>query len=234
MTSFISRIENTKDAILYRDKTREKMNKKAFVGLLILIALTTAGFFIWQKKSNQASVTRQPAQAVDILQNHNDSVPQTWKTYSDDRLGLTFKYPSSWVKQGKDAEAVNLSGVTTVIGVYFSDTISKTIFSIEYHLPPNGAELYRYTLSQYDSSRGWYAKDGKKIQVAGNEAIEANTILSVNGKGKKLNPPLRVIIVDFLDRNQTGEMELQFTTPLPQEEMEVDNFKRLLSTIKFL
>ena len=64
--------------------------------------------------------------------------------------------------------------------------------------------------SQFDSKQGWYVSGGKQIEVAGNKAIEANTTIRADGKGHALNPTLRLIVVDFLDKKQTGEFQLQF------------------------
>jgi hypothetical protein len=42
-----------------------------------------------------------------------------------------------------------------------------------------------------------------------------------------------VIVVDFLDKQKTGEIELQFKTPLTDDGLEVSKFDKLLTTFKF-
>ena len=162
-----------------------------------------------------------------------DTIPVNWKTYTNQRLGITFKYPFTWVNNGKDAEVVNLTGTITAIEINFIDTVSSTTLLITYHLPPNGAELYKFAVSQFNSAQGLYAKDAKQIKVAGKKAIEAFQVTSVDGKEHLLNPPLRLILVDFLDKSQKGEFQLQFNTPLIDGDIEILNFKRLLSSFKF-
>lgn len=172
--------------------------------------------------------------SASVIIQQNEPIPSNWKTYINNKLGFTFQYPSTWSKYGEDANVSDRFGTTMVIEINFIDTASHTTFSIEYHLAPRGAEIYRYAVSQYESSQGLYAKDGKQIEVAGNKAIEAFTTITINGKGEAINPPLRLILVDFLDDKQTGEIRLQFKTPLPNDEIEVAKFKQLLSTFKLL
>ena len=171
--------------------------------------------------------------ASNKLVKSNDSIPSSLKIYSNTALGLTFQYPSTWSKYGEDANVSDRNGNLMVIGINFIDTISHTTLLIEYHLAPKGTDFYQYAVSQFDSAQGWYAKDSKKIDVAGNKAIEAFTTITIDGRGKALNPSLRLILVDFLDKQQTGAFEIQFKTPLPESDIEVTKFNQLLSTIKF-
>ena len=87
-------------------------------------------------------------------------------------------------------------------------------------------------LSDFNSSKGWYVTGGKQIQVAGNTAIEANMTYDVDGRGNPISP-LRNVIVDLLDKKQTGKIELQFKTPANGGDDEVAKFNKLLSTFKF-
>lgn len=227
------------------------MNKKALIAFIVVAIAAVTGYFIWR----QTSLPVVPAQEVtDIVKHADDNtaldtnqamatnpvtgspqlsrmVPQE-KTYTNHKLGFSFPYPANWFQNGKEEEAVNLSGAPTVVTVNFSDSLSPTTLSVEYHLAPKGAELYRYAVSQLAAMQGWYATGGKQTEVAGHKAIEANTILDKDGRGKPLNPPVRLIVVDFLDKQQTGGIEIQFRTPVP-EEAEVAKFRQLLSAFKF-
>lgn len=162
-----------------------------------------------------------------------DKIPSNWKTYTNKKFDYTFQYPSDWIYKGKDAEFVNRSGTTMVIESYFSDTISHTTLVIDHHLAPQGAELYQYIVAQYNSSQGWYKTGGKQIKVDGNKAIEAFTLISTDPKGHIINPPLRLILIDFLDMQQTGEIQIKFSTPLPNGDTEIAKFNQLLTTFKF-
>lgn len=227
------------------------MNKKALIAFVVAAIAAVAGYFIWR----QTSLPLVPAQEVtDTAQHHSDNTaPDTnqsmaqnpvpgspqlsrmvapAKTYTNPKLGFSFPYPATWFQNGKEEEAVNLSGATTVVSVHFSDSLSPTTLSVEYHLAPKGAELYRYAVSQLAAKQGWYATGGKQTEVAGRKAIEASNILDKDGRGKPLNPSVRLIVVDFLDQQQTGGIEIQFRTPVP-EEAEVAKFRQLLSAFKF-
>jgi hypothetical protein len=119
------------------------------------------------------------------------------------------------------------------IVVNFIDTASNSTFLIEYHLAPSGAELYKYSKAQFDLSQGAFVTGAKQIRIAGNEAIEAISAMSKDIKGNIIDPPVKVISVQFLDKRQTGEFELHFKTPLPGR-IESDKFMKVISTFKFI
>lgn len=224
------------------------MNKKIIVALLLLSITATAGFFIWKGGKScsgppieQANNTLQPANAnttVDTNMVIAPSIPHQYqivpaqKTYSNSKLGFSFQYPSNWIENGNEEMAFNLSGQVTTVMINFHDVASSTTFSVEYHLAPKGAELYRYALSQFVAKQGWYAKDAKQIEVAGNKAVEAFMRIENNGKGNALNTPLQLIAVDFLDKAQTGEIQLQFKTSVTNT-TEVAKFNQLVEGFKF-
>jgi hypothetical protein len=156
-----------------------------------------------------------------------------WKTYTNKQYGFTFQHPESWVEDVKINEVINLNEEVTSISIVFKDTKTNSNFTIEYYFAPNGLELYQYAVSQYKSSQGWYVKDGKQIIVAGKEAIEANIISTINGKGQRLLKPLKTIVVEFLDKKQTGEIKIQFRVNA-ENTIEIENFNKVLSTFEFI
>jgi hypothetical protein len=160
--------------------------------------------------------------------NNKDSVPSGWKIYNNDRLGITFQYPATWTEYGKDADIINLSGNVRATEIHFSDTVSKTTLLVAYHFAPAGADLYKYAVSQYDSL------NGKQIMVAGNKAVETFTMINADGKGNVLKSPLRSIVINFLDKQQSGDIELQFKTFVTNENIEIAKFNYLLSSLKFI
>lgn len=170
--------------------------------------------------------------SVQVQKVAKDTLSTNWKTYNS-TLGVTFQYPNTWSKYGEENNVVDRLGNIVAIEVNFIDSLTTTTLLVSHHLPPEGKELFRYAVSQYESSQGWYEKGGKLIEIAGNKAVEAFTIMSVSGRGTALNPPLRLILIDFLDKQQTGAIQLQFKTPLPDDNIEVAKFEKLLSTIEF-
>ncbi len=224
--------------------------------LLIVFILIVVGIFITNKRNsirqnNQDSNNKDSVQVQnvvrDTIQSQNlkvqdsvqvqnvikDKIPSNWKAYNNNALGVTFKYPDTWTKNGEENNVVNRLGNIVAIEVNFIDSLTSTTLLVSYHLPPEGKELYRYAVSQFESSQGWYKKGGKLIEIAGNKAVEAFTEMSISGKGTALDPPLRLILIDFLDKQQTGAIQLQFKTPLPNDNIEVAKFERFLSTIEF-
>lgn len=223
------------------------MNKKIVAVLLLLSITALASYFIWKmSRSDSDNVIQQTTNTlqqtlvstiVDTNATALNVPPQKQtalvpKIYSNAKFGFSFSYPANWIQNGKEEEAFNLSGTLTTLIINFSDDISSTTFSVEYHLPPKGGELYRYAVSQFKAKDGWYAKDAKQIEVDGNKALKAIMCIENNGKGNALNTPLQLIVVDFLDKAQTGEFQLQFKTPVTNT-TEVAKFNQLLEGFKF-
>jgi len=171
---------------------------------------------------------------VSYTTTQKNSVPLNIKTYTNEQLGITFQYPSNWITKDKENEILDLSGTIATIEINFMDTLLKTNLLVIYHLAPNGIKQYNFAVSQFNSSQGWYVKDGRQMEIDGINAIVATMTSDLDGKGYKLNPPIKTMIVDMLDKKQKGEFELQFKTPVPNENIEVPKFKQLLSTFKFI
>lgn len=213
--------------------------KRVFFGACIIAVtgLSFAAYYSYGSIEHKAKTT--PEQSMEKANNiysqkeNNDSFPD-FRTYTNEKYGFSFRYPTSWIKSDKEAEVKNLSGALTSIEIYFTDTIQKVTLLSSYHLAPAGAELFKYQTSQFETKQGWYANNGaSKIIVAGKTAIVAQDTISKNGKGYSINPALKSIIVDFLDDAHTGEFELQFKCPLVIAEKEKVKFNHLLSTFRF-
>jgi hypothetical protein len=155
-------------------------------------------------------------------------IASPWQTYSSPKGGFSFQYPSAWIKKGNDVEVMNPTGNLTAIEANFIDTITKTSLLVSSHLTPASAELYAYALSQYDPSRG-----DKYIEVSGSKALESIRILAKDGKGNELHPALKLMTVQFMDKDKNGEIELQFKTPENNFEQEVIKFDQVLKSFKF-
>jgi len=220
-----------------------KKNKYIFI-LVLVLALIAVGILLraiiqtGENAVNQVTpISISDKNVQDSVNESNvikDRIPSDWKTYKNKQYGFTFQYPTTWSKYGEERNVGDRTGNIVAIEVNFIDSLTSTTLLVSYHLPPNGAELYRFAVSQYESSQGWYKKDGKLIEKDGNKAVKANTEMRISGRGTQLNPPLRLILVDFLDKKQTGAIQLQFKTPLADDNSEVAQFERLLSTFKFI
>lgn len=229
------------------------MTRYLFAILLMAFIIVADGYYFSQAKSRVGFVARPIGRESLELKNDNRysaksgksiyassdlniDTPgsRTWKTYSNDKYGFSFQYPTVWVKRGNDVPIGDRSGNTAGISINFIDTISNSTLSVDYHAFPYGLDFYNYVLSQFNSSLGWYATERKQIKVGESEAIQAITEITVNGKGNPINPPLRIIVIDFLDKRNNGEIELQFRSTLPTAVVEVDRLKKLLSTFRFI
>lgn len=163
-----------------------------------------------------------------------DTIPSNWKTYNNSALGVSFKYPKTWTKNGEESNSINRNGEVMSISVNLIDTISNSNFYLAYHIAPYGAEVYRLAEDDYNSSKNSNEGDTKQITVSGNIAIETFTTMSKDIKGNIYDPALKLIHIVFLDRQKTGGYNLNFRTPLPGSEKEIAKFNQLLSTLNFI
>jgi len=235
------------------------MKRNGYILIIVIILLLIAGislFFIHKSiktnisnnnsKDQYPSVTPKNSPISSVITPTPDSVssagiitlqkeiiPSDWKLYTNEKYGFRFQYPSTWVKDGEDADITDLSGNLTATEINFTDALSKTTLLITYHIAPKGAAFYQYEMSLFNSSKGIFEKDSKQIMIAGSKAIEAKTVISRNGKGDILNQPLSIVIVDFLDKAQTGAVELELHAPLSNVSTQVSKLDQLLLTFKF-
>jgi uncharacterized protein YxeA len=161
-------------------------------------------------------------------------IPSNWKAYDKNALGVTFKYPDTWAKNGEESNAINRNGEVMSISINLVDTISNSNFYLAYHLAPYGAEVYKLAEEDYNSSKNSNERDAKQITVSGYNAIETFTTMSKDIKGNIYDPPLKLIHIVFLDNQKTGGYNLNFITPAPGSEKEIAKFNQLLSTFKFI
>ncbi len=198
-----------------------------FLALVIAGALAFAAikWYNNNKPETENTEIKPTGQKEETVSSSQDN----WKTYNNEKLGITFQYPDTWTKQGEESNAVNLSGAVMATTVSFIDTESETILSMEYHFAPNGKALFEKTLSDFNS--GIYA-NSQKIKVGGNEAIEVAVIKTKDIKGNVYDPPLKEIFVDFLDKKQTGSIHLYFKTLLPGSDTQVAQFNKILTSFQ--
>lgn len=165
---------------------------------------------------------------------NKDTIPSDWKTYANNELGISFQIPPTWAKYGKESNAVNRNGAVMAIMVNFIDTVSKSVFYLEYHLAPYGVQLYKYDKAQIDSLNRENKEELNQVSVLGNGILESFSTMSSDIKGNIYNPSLKFAHVFFLDKQQTGEFDLHFRTLLPISNNEISKFNQVLSTIKFI
>jgi hypothetical protein len=200
-----------------------------------------------EKTSNSSAIAENTSVSTNAKANkelstntNKDAVTKTpsinadWKYYLNNKLGIYFQYPSSWKKQEKDVESVNLSNEPTAIELAFDDTVLKSSFVLIYHFPPHGEVLFKHAESEFNSSTGWFAENGKQIEVAGTKALWATAILKADGKGRALNPPIKTFLIYFRGEKKASEFELQFKTPAPVIDIANSQLEHLLSSFRFL
>lgn len=222
--------------------------KKTSILLLSFCTLLSIFFFVFSKEplkpnleNKQILLTPPSNPPISIsskkLANQvqqKDTTLSNVKIYSDSQLPFTFEYPKSWTKFGKEMNSIDLSGTVMSRMVSFIDTVTNSTLFIEYHFSPNGKILYEKNLSDYNSSKGAFATGGNQINVAGGKAIKSVNSIFTDGKGNKLSEPLYFLQVVILDKSKTGEVDLQFKTPMKDYSNEVAKFNQVITTFKFI
>lgn len=171
-------------------------------------------------------------QVVESQQSQTKAVVTTWKTYINKQLHISFQYPATW-SQHQAVNVINRTGLNVSTEVQFVDTIQEKRFQLIYHSAPAGENLYRYAIQQYNEGKGWYAENKREMQIAGKNALVATSIVTKNGKGNALSTPMKSVVVVFLDLQNAGEYELQFTVP---DDGRIDDkeLQHILSSIQFI
>lgn len=214
--------------------------KKIIIAAATILAigtLTYAGCVNCNTGENQSTERQiEPRLKTEINQLQRADDPESaWAMYQYSKLPFTFEHPTSWLKTGNESESLDLSGNVNSIEVNFTDTLSQSRLTVTYHLGSKGIEIYKYALSQFKSAQGWYQKDSKQLKVAGCDAVQASNTITKTGKGRSLDTPIKLILVDFIDAKQTGEIQLQFQTPLTEKaKVESGKFSRLLTSFKLI
>lgn len=187
-------------------------------------------------KATGVSTSTQVTTTVTQNQPSQNPTSISWKIYTDTKYSFSFQYPSTWSQAGTALDAMDLSGSIIMREIDFQDSTNKTTLSVQYHLAPKGAEIYKAALSDFNSSQGWYTTGKKQLVVGGKNgkiALESVQTLKTDGRGNAINPMTR-IIVDFLDTDETGSFQFQFNTSSSSKDTEIANFNKLISSFEFI
>ncbi len=171
--------------------------------------------------------------SVVVIDSSKNNVTSNWKTYYNEKYGFSFQYPDTWTKNGEESNAINLKGEIMSTSINFIDTVTQSVFSLEYSLPPNGYEVYKIEEEQYNTYKSSEELNIKKNIIAGNIAIESFATMSKDIKGNIYDPALKLIHTVFLDKQKTGAFNLNFRTPEPNSESEITEFKQIMSSFIF-
>lgn len=163
----------------------------------------------------------------------SDTVPSNWITYTNAKLGLSFSHPATWTPYGSESNSVDRKGNLLSVIINFTDTVSDAHFSLEYHVAPYGAQLYRFAKDEFNASKGKYATGRKQMNVAGRQALTGTTVMTKDIKGNTIYPALKIMVVDLPDKQGSGEIQLQFKTPLATSDAELAKFGQVLSSFTF-
>ena len=210
---------------------------KYWIPLLALVILMTN--CQQTKEAKSPDTTEVPAQTI---KTKDHPTPQTqptpepsaqWQTVNIKDLGVSFQTPDSWSKEGKVVNSTDLKGKKTSSQLYFKDDKNGYNLLIINRLGKDGLAIHNYKQQQFKATKGDYAKNKKEQTIAGTQALIANRIIKMDGKGHTLQEPKKQVIVNLADKDQKRALEIQFTFPQNQEQAAMKAFNQFLSTLQF-
>jgi hypothetical protein len=215
------------------------MRQKIILVLVTLLSLVTVlSICKRSSKPNQVisekqdtlteNTTKKPPVLIKGSELQNDTVRSNWLKYTNKNTGISFYYPDKWKQIGVQSNAVNLNGNTISVLVSFSDSITQSFFSIEYHPSPYGEELFKSYQTEFKNLK----LKKQEIKIAETNALETFITKSHDIKGNIYDPPLRIIQIAFPGKSEKGEYTIHFETPEPNSEPEVNKFNQLISSIQ--
>lgn len=166
--------------------------------------------------------------------NANQSITSDWIPYNNTDYGFSFSHPKVWSIEGNPIKVIDLQGNITTIEVNFLDTKLGVSFKVEYHLAPNGKQIFAFEKTQYDSSKGIYATTKNKRLIAGNEAILAYIDITKDGKDNKLAIEKKQIVAHFLNKKQDGEFQLTYEIPTQIYEKQMPLLIQVLNSFQLI
>lgn len=214
----------------YSITNQKSMTTKLFLTMFIMLAS------IRNCNNNKESIADKTVlnstPIANTVKEHDDIVSEKWRTYSNPKLPFTFNYPNYW-KVNIPLETIEESGEISNILVTFIDSVRTSTFTISYQINSNGKELFNSIKSQFETKTGWYSGNTRKFIIDGNTVFQVILIDSINGKGQKYYPPIKTTIIDFMDAQMNGEIQIQYKLPLTDLLVEESYFEQVVQSLKF-
>lgn len=152
-------------------------------------------------------------------------------TYNHVFLDLGFYLPEDWVSQNGIITAQDLKGDTTALIVNYTNNETKSSLSIQFYEKSNGKIIF-------DAKSKKFLKKTNNIdiiKVLGQKSFVSKETRKYNGKGKLLDNPQEVYIVDFRHTKQSGLFEIQYSFEVKNSNAEENElFNKLLQSLALI
>jgi hypothetical protein len=171
-----------------------------------------------------------PIHESTLVQKKELTLIEEFLNYKSSKLPFTFQYPVRWKTQFPEIEVINLEGDVVSTEVTFNDSTSNIFCNISYRTGDNIISLYQDAVSKKEN------QNTKVETYNGNgfEAIIQKIIIERDGKGHKLNPPDSLYIIDFLNINKKGEVQILYRQSSTGSYSVNKNVIKLLSSFYFI
>lgn len=150
-----------------------------------------------QEEKTSGATTQQP-KVVTFL----------WKTVEDTEVVLTLKLPENFEPAGIPYRALDAKGKLLNVESRYLDKATGNEVDIKFYPQPNADKIFAYLEKQYKAGAGFFKNGRKKIRIAGNEALYGVSVRRFDGKGHRLNPPAKVIVLAWKDPHLQGMHEI--------------------------
>ncbi len=131
-----------------------------------------------------------------------------WKTVEDTAVVLTLKLPENFEPAGIPYRALDAKGKLLNVESRYLDKATGNEVDIKFYPEPNADKIYAYLEKQYKAGAGFFKNGRKKIRIAGHEALYGVSVRRFDGKGHRLNPPAKVIVLARKDPHRQGMYEI--------------------------
>lgn len=128
--------------------------------------------------------------------------------FKDDSLKYSLVLPNSFRILSRNSQTINLKGDVLSLTTVLLDTANNASIEIIYHTYPNSIILYKYAEQCFQDSIGGFSKNNRKVIINKHTALISISDLMINGKGSKIEPIEKQLIISLLDNN-LGEFEIR-------------------------
>ncbi len=154
-----------------------------------------------------------------------------WKTVEDTAVVLTLKLPENFQLVGKPYRALDAKGKLLNVESRYLDKATGNEVDIKFYPEPNADKIFAYLEKQYIARAGFFKNGRKKIRIAGNEALYGVSVRRFDGKGHRLNPPAKVIVLAWKDPHRQGMYEI-FLRAAKGDAKTMDMYEQVIKSIR--
>ncbi len=185
------------------------------------------------EEENETNRKEEPQADVKPTQDDPDSKQAKiqWKDIMDKETGLRFRLPYYFIKNGKTIKAFGRQNELLNVESRYTDTLGGNELIFKVYPQDHAQSIYEYQAKQFENKSGFFKQSRKEIIVKDQKALYGISVRRFDGKGHKLNPPAKVVMVVWFDRSSGQTYEVIFRA-VKGDSQSVSLFNRILYSIQ--